>query len=255
MRVTVKKKYTSAIFLLCLLSVLTGFVIAVTFKSLATESNNATSPTNRKYRDLIEYIGRLETETAEMENMMLAVRTDMAKLQKEQSAGSQAMMSLQQALDEINFRAKFTEVSGPGIIITIDDNVSGAETAQKNNPVQYFPENYIVHDRNLLYIIKALAGGSESISVNNIRLGDNYHIRCVGTVIMVNSVRLAPPYEIKIIGDPDKLEEALLKCNEYIYLKSIEMPVKYTKSSQLLLPAYTGSYVITDIKEAERNIE
>jgi len=251
MKITVKKKYAPAIFILCLLSILTGFAIAITFKSIAAGSNNAASPTSQKYRDLIEYIGKLEKETAELENMMLSVRTDMAKLQKEQSEGSQSMTDLQQALNEINFRAKFTEVSGLGIIITLDDNVSGAEAAQKANPAQYFPENYIIHDRNLLYIIRALAAGSESISVNNIRLGDNYNIRCVGTVIMVNSVRLAPPYEIRIIGDPDKLEEALLKCNEYIYLKSIDMPVKYVKSNRLTLPAYTGSYVTTDINEAE----
>ena len=48
-----------------------------------------------------------------------------------------------------------------------------------------------------------------------------------------------------VIGDPDKLEEAVLNSYEYAILKNKEMPVTITRSEELTIPAYTGSYTTT----------
>lgn len=96
----------------------------------------------------------------------------------------------------------------PWDYITLDDNTVGAEFAQKNNPTTYVASNYIVHDKDLLYLIRSLASATEACSVNDVRITDSSSIRCAGTIILINSTRLAPPYEIKIIGDPDELEAA-----------------------------------------------
>ena len=232
---------------LCLLAIVTGCLVSIAFKTFSDSIPSAESPANQKNQALIGYINKLEQEISDLEKAIISTRDGMQAMQKEQSEDSLALKGLQTELSKLNFAAKFTEVSGPGLTIVLDDNASGAELAQKTNPGSYFPENYIIHDRNLLYIIRDLSSVSEAISVNNVRLGDNYNIRCVGTVIMINSSRMAPPYEIKVIGDPDLLEATLTASGEYIYLKSINMPVKYSKHEQLTLLAYTGSQSITDV--------
>lgn len=162
---------------------------------------------------------------------------------------------LQNQIQRLKLRAGLIEVTGPGIIIVLDDNITGAEAAKTNQPALYDPEDYIVHDKNLLYLVSSLKGQAEALAINNQRILPNSDIRCVGTVIMVNSTRLAPPYEIKAIGNPDLLEAAVMNSDEYIYLKSKEMPVKLTKADIINIPAYKGSHSLNyaqAIKEGDK---
>ena len=222
------------------IAILTGFMIM-----LALQANRmaaaSPSPTDQRYANLIDYINRLEKESASLEGEILGMRNGINRLQEQQSRDDYTKSELKRRLDELNDKAGYTEAKGAGIVVTLDDNIAGAEYAKKNHPNSYYPEDYIIHDTNLLYIVRALSLYSEAVAINKIRLGDSYNIRCVGTVIMVNSTRLAPPYEIEIIGDPSLLETTLLNCDEYQFLKSINMPVKYNKSDDLSLPAFLGS--------------
>ena len=44
-----------------------------------------------------------------------------------------------------------TPLEGPGIKVTLDDNPKGAEAAKTSDVLTYNPENYIIHDKNVLY--------------------------------------------------------------------------------------------------------
>ncbi|MDN5344294.1 MAG: hypothetical protein PWQ18_405, partial [Clostridia bacterium] len=120
---------------------------------------------------------------------------------------------------------------------------AGAQAAEKSSQATYNPENFIIHDKNVLYLVNELrAAGAEAIAVNGQRIVTNSDIRCVGTVIMVNSTRLAPPYEVQAIGNPDTLLAAVEKSVDFSLLKSRDFPVKVAKSPNLTLPAYKGGF-------------
>ncbi|MGI6686304.1 MAG: DUF881 domain-containing protein [Bacillota bacterium] len=198
-----------------------------------------------KNQTLIDIINNLEEETKVLEETIDSLRDQIEKIQKQEAPGQQGYVtSLQNQIQQLKLRSGQTNVSGPGIVIVLDDNTAGAEAARINNPELYNPEDFIVHDKNLLYLISALRGKAEALAINNQRLAANSDIRCVGTVIMVNSSRLAPPYEIRAIGDPLLLEAAVLNSDEYIYLKSREMPITITKTDEISLPGMKGSHTI-----------
>ncbi|HHT64179.1 MAG: DUF881 domain-containing protein [Bacillota bacterium] len=198
-----------------------------------------------KNQTLIDIINNLEAETKVLEETIDSLRSQIENIQNKETPGQQGyVVSLQDQIQQLKLRSGQTNVSGPGIVIVLDDNVSGAETARINNPDLYNPEDFIVHDKSLLYLISAIRGKAEALAINDQRLVASSDIRCVGTVIMVNSSRLAPPYEIKAIGNPDLLEEAVLNSEEYYFLKSKDMPVTITKVEDISLPAYKGSTTI-----------
>ncbi|MCR4962536.1 MAG: DUF881 domain-containing protein [Firmicutes bacterium] len=192
-------------------------------------------------QELIDYIEKQEAESAELEQKIVNIRQNIENIHKE-SAESESMLNiLNDSLAKINLVAGYTPVSGPGIVVTLDDNSAGAELAKKNNPVTYNAENFIVHDKDLLYLVKALTN-AEAISINGIRIIDSSSIRCVGTVIMVNSTRIAPPYEISFIGNGDALMEQLQASGRYIALVYKEIPINAVKADNIVIPAYTGTY-------------
>ena len=224
-------------FFLALLTFFAGLIISLTLRANA---DLFTPSGDLRYKELISYIEELEEENADISDQINQVRGQIGEIQNNQGEEEGVLLGLQKNLDMLKLTGGYLEVEGPGIIIILDDNQTAAEIARKNNPDSYYPEDYIIHDKNLLYILKALAGRIEAVAINNQRIVDNSNIRCVGTVVMVDSFRLAPPYEIKIIGDPSLLEAAVTSCGEYLPLKTKEM-INVIQSENLTLPAYTGS--------------
>ncbi|MGI6065244.1 MAG: DUF881 domain-containing protein [Bacillota bacterium] len=231
--------------------VLTGFLLTVALKTqTATSSENI-----NKNQTLIDIIETLESDTQLLEDNIGTIQEQINAVQKQETSGQGIVTDLQNQVEKLKLRAGQTEVSGPGITIVLEDNAAGAEAVQKNNPELYNPEDFIVHDKSLLYLVSALRGQAEAIGINNQRLVASSDIRCVGTVIMVNSTRLAPPYEIKAIGNPKLLEATVLNSDEYFFLKSKEMPVTITQMEEISLPALKGSNTANyahPVKEGEQ---
>lgn len=203
-------------------------------------------PDINKNKNLLSIISYLESETKSMGNQVEILRSDIDAIQKNQTTGSNNAADLQKEIENLTLAAGLSNVTAAGIIITLDDNKSGADTAKVTNAVQYNPEDFIVHDKNLLYLTAALRNaGATSIAINDQRVIATTDIRCVGTVIMVNSLRLAPPYIIKVIGDPSQLTQGLEKSDEYIYIQSKDLPMQITRQDKISIPAYNGSIKFT----------
>lgn len=87
----------------------------------------------------------------------------------------------------------YTDVKGPGIIITIADGDSGSDTDR-------------VTFSDLLSMINELKfAGAEAISINDLRVVNNTYIAFTNFIIM-NGPRINSPYTIKVIGDTKYLE-------------------------------------------------
>jgi uncharacterized protein YlxW (UPF0749 family) len=195
-----------------------------------------------KNQDLIALIEEIENSTFELEEEIDWRRLELSAIQEEKAGGEIVLNYLQRELNSLKDQAGLTELNGPGIILILDDNKAGANAAKLTGLENYFPNDYIVHDKNVLYLINELRGVASAISINNQRVVPGTDIRCVGTVILVNTTRLAPPYEIKALGDADRLMETVAYSQEYLYLKSVGFPIKISQGQELTIPSYRGSY-------------
>jgi uncharacterized protein YlxW (UPF0749 family) len=190
-----------------------------------------------------------ETETQRLENEIASLRQRLDVVERQQGTGTSELSALSQSLQQAKLQAGLVDLEGPGIVITMDDNREGALRAQAAKPGQYQPEDFIIHDKNVLYLVNELKlAGAEAIAVNNQQLVTGSDIRCVGTAILVNATRLVPPYEIKALGDPDALATAITNCQEYPFLKGKGFPVTLEKKTKLPMPAYRGSLLIDHLQ-------
>lgn len=204
-----------------------------TARSEAVESSN---------EDLIEIINRIEEETIAMEELIEDKRKRIDQL-REKQVNVGELSVLQNELEWLRRRTGLTQVTGPGITVILDDNEELAKAAKANNPLTFDPNSYIIHDKDLLYLVNDLKiGGAEAISINNQRIISSSDIRCVGTVILVNSTRLAPPYEIRAIGNPEKLMKQVTNGQTYPWLESRDFPVEIIQEESILIPTYKGSF-------------
>ncbi len=243
-------------FILTILAFCSGLLlVSIINTNQANQSDAATNPN----ADLIEIINRIETETAFLEETVESRREQIEKTQELQLHGVDQLSDLQGELTWLKRRTGLTQVMGPGVTVILDDNEAGAATAKAAEPYTFDPGNYIIHDKDLLYLVNDLKNGeAEAISINNQRIISVSDIRCVGTVILVNSTRLAPPYEVRAIGNQEKLEQAVKEGQIYPWLKAREFPIKFTIEDSLQLPSYKGSFQTSHLqltKEAEETDE
>ena len=140
--------------------------------------------------------------------------------------------ALENNLAQYSTAAGLTTVSGPGIILVLNDGIA---------PVSN-PSDALVHDFTLLKVVNELnVAGATAISINGERWVSSTEIRCAGPTIVMNMQRIAAPFEIRVIGDPKTLEAALYGSGGYLnILKQWGIRVIFRKQDSMEVQAFKG---------------
>lgn len=205
-----------------------GIMLAIQFKTTTTY--------NEQYpQERVEVLAeKLKTATSERDAMaeeILSLRSQLKNVRE----NNQAMADLQDELQKSSLFAGLLPVKGPGITLTVNDIPRNLQNGDN-------PNNFIVHDQDLLFLVNELkASGAEAISVNGERITAMSEIRCAGTMILVNTNRIAPPFVIKAIGNPDMLVSGLELQGGWLgTMKLLGYPTHLQKSTKIELDAYNG---------------
>lgn len=106
-----------------------------------------------------------------------------------------------------------TEVTGPGITVTLTDPAPGSDGATD--------DDMVVRDQDIRVVVNALwSAGAEAIAVNGMRVGPGTFIRTAGSTILVNVTALKSPYKVEAIGDSNALQVALVRGSTGDYLST-----------------------------------
>ncbi|MEI7884984.1 MAG: DUF881 domain-containing protein [Clostridia bacterium] len=245
-----KRKYIIFITILCFLSGLLSVGLYNTQKN--TNSINAYA----RQDDAVFIVEQMETRINKSQNTLDDLRTKILATQEAQVKDQTQTSTLTDKLTSARVYAGLTAVKGSGLKITINDNLSGAEVAKKNSDIlTYRPEDYILHDKDLLYFFYMLRSlGAEAISLASEdgtmeqRMILSGNIRCIGPVVLVNTMRMAPPFVFKVIGDPVSLSAKIIASEEYQYLQQKEFPIKIEKISGLTIAPYKANILSTYAK-------
>jgi len=159
------------------------------------------------------------------------------ELEEERKKSTENNSSLEQKEDAIkqgNKMIGLTEVTGPGVIVTLSDSKNDVSTALNVNDL-------LVHDADILSVINELKNaGAEAISINDQRLVPTSSISCGGNIIEINGEKVGAPFVIKAIGLPEQLA-ALSRPGGYLeILKRATVGVELKKSNNITIPKYTG---------------
>jgi len=230
-----KKAISLILGLMC--AVLT-YGIAIQVKTInGTGTTISTNAEENELRDAVlkskEKYDNLFEKLEEMENTLEAERTASTENNTE-------LTELENIIKEQNKIVGLSEVSGNGIIVTVDDNKTMSLSSWVLDP------NWLlVHDIDLIRIVNELKNaGAEAISINDQRIITTSAIECDGNVIKINGQKVGAPFEIKAIGFP----EALINVDRFGgYLdhlkedRKLNVDVKKVDDGKITIPKYTGT--------------
>ncbi|OPX83077.1 MAG: hypothetical protein A4E52_01932 [Pelotomaculum sp. PtaB.Bin013] len=184
----------------------------------------------------VQRVQELSTEVSQMKNDHEALQTQVNTLRAELDSATPQSPDLKDELEKAKAEAGVSDLSGPGVEVTLNDSNIILRPGQN-------PNLYVLHDEDLLKVLNEInAAGAEAVSINGQRLLATTEVRCTGPTIVLNkSKRLAPPYVITAIGNPDTLENSLKMKGgvaEDLQVWGIQVSVK--KLAQVTVPAYSG---------------
>jgi uncharacterized protein YlxW (UPF0749 family) len=140
--------------------------------------------------------------------------------------------------------ALVTEVSGPGVVVQLDDAPPAAEVAPG-----FTADDYVVHEQDVHAVMNALwAGGAQAMSVMDQRVLATSAVRCVGSTLLVHGQVFPPPYRVTAVGPPERMLRAmdlsprLDLYRQYVDLLGLELEVRSDES--VTVPAYEGPLAV-----------
>jgi uncharacterized protein YlxW (UPF0749 family) len=146
-------------------------------------------------------VDRVRAETAlsdDLSRQSQALTAEVAALRAGQLGPSDQVVA--DRIHRLELLAGAVAVSGPGIVIKVDDAPPAKVTGEEPDP------SGRVLDIDLQHLVNGLwAAGAEAVSINGQRLTATTAIRSAGQAITVDYRPLARPYVVSAIGDPKTL--------------------------------------------------
>ena len=189
---------------------------------------------------LIDLIAAEDDRTRSLKKQLDQLQAELARLQK--SATESGLADVQQRIDQLGLFAGLAELSGPGVVVVMQDS------PLRRSPTGD-PNDLVIHQQDIQAVVNALwAGGAEAISINGERLTSDSAVRCVGNTLLLHGSVYAPPYRISALGDTTKLAAVLesdpLVDRFRIFVEDFHLGFTIQPSGKLTVPAFHG--VITD---------
>lgn len=187
-----------------------------------------------KQTKLIDELSTLKKEKAALLDKISQLEETLDNIGDKASQESVLVKNLNDELNRYRSYVGLTRLSGPGVIITLDN---------PDNDSNYSGEKNIVYDyRLILDLVNELySSGAEAISINEQRMINSSEVRLAGRQINVNMIPLSPPFVIKAIGEYDSLSGGI--SQRFGIVQSIREAGYYAevkKAENMEILAYSG---------------
>ncbi len=147
----------------------------------------------------------------------------------------------QKRLKELNTYLGLTDVTGSGVIITVQDNTSSKLVTSGD----------LVHDGDLRAIVNEIKNiGADAISINGQRIVPSTVINCAGAIVQINGEAIGAPFVIEVIGS-DYLNNLLRPGSWLYYMMEAGIDVDMKKSDNITIKKYNGVLTNKYLKNAE----
>ncbi|HEY5247125.1 MAG TPA: DUF881 domain-containing protein, partial [Dermatophilaceae bacterium] len=184
-----------------------------------------------------ELAGQIESRRTHADAQTRLIATLRSEINTAQASalGQQSQTGLTNELSKLEVAAGTVPLTGPGLVLTVDDAPTKAEPiAPDANPrTAVGPDQGKVQARDLQIIANGLwDAGAEAISINGHRLTSRAAIRSAGNAILVDYRPLTRPYVMTVIGDPGVLGVEFADNSGGSYLQSLRNNYQIRGDSQ-----------------------
>jgi uncharacterized protein YlxW (UPF0749 family) len=180
-----------------------ALIIGAMFAVAALQTTRAAPALQSERTELINRVQHAEREQDQLRGRVTALSGEIATLRTAALGDDDAASALGVRIEALDPVVGNVPVSGPGVLIVVDDSPSAAADTR---------------DRVLDIDLQVLANGlwqsdAEAISINGHRLSNLTAIRSAGDAITVDFRSLTRPYRVEAIGDPRTLQARFVESS------------------------------------------
>lgn len=246
MKIKYNKKNLSISIVIGILCILLTSGIVVQIRTV--QSNISISNPDYANNDLRDQVLKSKEKYDNAFDELEKVNKELEKYRTKVTDNDSSASEKQEELKKDNAILGLNDVTGEGIIVTLDDNKNASvSSVTAGDDIS----NYLVHEIDLLKIVNELKNaGAIAISINDQRIIPTTSINCAGNITRVNGEIVGTPFVIKAVGGSfDTLE----RPGGYIdWLREdygIDITVK--KQSNVTVEKYNGVVNFKYAQEAE----
>ena len=216
-----------------IICILLTSVMFLQFKSVQVIEESGVG--QKRETELRTEYSTLKDKSSEMKQQLEEIQNT-TKEYTDQSSDVQATMDLLKSdVDKARCDLGYTNVKGPGIILTIADGKNAASEK----------EQVITYNDLIMAINELKYAGAEAISLNDERVVNNSFVANISEYMVMNDNRISGPYTIKVIGDSKNLESVInIKGGIKDYLESYNKQISYTVENEVYINKYNGNVEI-----------
>jgi uncharacterized protein YlxW (UPF0749 family) len=175
-----------------------------------------------------DQLGDLQRQVERLTEQAASRDTDVAAAQ---SAGDAGALS-----------AALVPLTGPGVVITLDDAPSRPDGSL---PVNARPDDLVIHQSDVQAVVNAVwAAAADGVAIMDERLIATSAVRCVGNTLLLQGRTYSPPFVIAAIAEPSAVRAQLAASPQVaVFQQAVEaygLTFTVRERPAVELPAYDG---------------
>ena len=210
------------------------------------KASNSTVGSNYQENNLkdqiLKYKEKYENKLRDLEK----AEKDLEKAREVSTKNNKELQEKEDAIKKGNKIIGLTEVTGPGVTITLSDS-----KIDRNKALNL--SDMLVHDLDVLKVINELRNaGAEAIAINGQRIVNTTGITCRGSVIDINGEKVGAPFVITAIGLPEQLANVDRLGGYLDWLRGYGIGAELTRSNKITIPKYSGVFTFDYAETADK---
>ncbi|HLM05648.1 MAG TPA: DUF881 domain-containing protein [Blastococcus sp.] len=190
-------------------------------------------------RELIQDRNRL---IGRQSDQLSDLQRQVERLTEQAASRNSDVAAAQSAGDAGALSAALVALTGPGVVITLDD---APPRPDGSLPVNARPDDVVIHQSDVQAVVNAVwAAAADGVAVMDQRLIATSAVRCVGNTLLLQGRTYSPPFVIAAIGDAAAVRAQLDASPQVaVFQQAVEdfgLTFEVREVRELTLPAYDG---------------
>jgi uncharacterized protein YlxW (UPF0749 family) len=191
---------------------------------------------------LSELIGQRDTAIARQVEQLADLQREVERLTEQAASRDGAVAAAQTAGDAGALSAALVPLTGPGLVITLDDAPARPDGSR---PVNARADDLVIHQSDVQAVVNAVwAAAADGVAIMDQRLIATSAVRCVGNTLLLQGRTYSPPFVITAIGDAAAVRAQLAASPQVAVLQQAVEDFGLTFSvrerGEVSVPAYDG---------------
>jgi uncharacterized protein YlxW (UPF0749 family) len=194
-----------------------------------TELSELIDQRNTVIADQADQLGELQRQAERLTGQVASRDGDVAAAQ---SAGKAGELS-----------AGLVPLTGPGVVITLDDAPARPDGSL---PVNARPDDLVIHQSDVQAVVNAVwAAAADGVAIMDERLIATSAVRCVGNTLLLQGRTYSPPFVVAAIADASAVRAQLASSPQVaVFQQAVDtygLTFTVRERPSVSLPAYDGS--------------